>query len=414
MRWWNRFFAEPSRAVRPVRSQARLRAEELEPRWNPSTSTNWSGYAVTTAAGAVTAVSGSWTVPTVTGTGTAYSAVWVGIDGATSNTVEQTGILADVVNGVAQYSAWYEMYPSAMVPLNLAIHPDDKITASVSYSGGQFTLTITDLSDKAGSNSVTEVESAPNAQRSSAEWIVEAPASNSGVLPLANFGTVTFTSASATIGGTTGPIDDSAWSSEATAINMVSSRGVLEASTSALNGTGDGFTVTYAAASPPVSPPPASPPSPPVSPPPVSPPSPPAVSPPPATGTVATTTSMVGTVDPYTRVPTVTLTVTVSPSVPAGSTVELLSGTTVLGYGRVHSVGGVDEVSFDVMFFQTGTYTFTAVYLGAGQYASSASNTVTVTVTPDGRDWQRYGSALIAPTPPQSSSDPVFGRRPWW
>jgi hypothetical protein len=123
---------------------------------------------------------------------------------------------------------------------------------------------------------------------------------------------------------------------------------------------------------------------------------------------------MVGTVDPYTRVPTVTLTVTVSPSVPAGSTVELLSGTTVLGYGRVHSVGGVDEVSFDVMFFQTGTYTFTAVYLGAGQYASSASNTVTVTVTPDGRDWQRYGSALIAPTPPQSSSDPVFGRRPWW
>ena len=51
-----------------------------------TTSSNWSGYAVETnlnspQSNSVTAVSGSWTVPTVTGTGTAYSAIWVGIDG---------------------------------------------------------------------------------------------------------------------------------------------------------------------------------------------------------------------------------------------------------------------------------------------------------------------------------------------
>ena len=61
------------------------------------------------------------------------------------------------------------------------------------------------------------------------ERVVEVPLSNSGILPLANFGSVTFTNASATINGVTGPIDDSAWQS--TAINMVSGYAV-EASTS--------------------------------------------------------------------------------------------------------------------------------------------------------------------------------------
>ena len=50
-----------------------------------ATSTNWSGYAaeanLRSPPQGGTAVSGSWTVPAVSGTGTAYSAVWVGIDG---------------------------------------------------------------------------------------------------------------------------------------------------------------------------------------------------------------------------------------------------------------------------------------------------------------------------------------------
>ena len=63
------------------------------------------------------------------------------------------------------------------------------------------------------------------------------------MLPLANFGTVAFTSASATINGTTGPISDSAWS--AIAIDMASNRGAAEATTSVLSSTGDGFSVSY-------------------------------------------------------------------------------------------------------------------------------------------------------------------------
>ena len=103
-------------------------------------------------------------------------------------------------------------------------------------------MTITDTS---GTNdSFTTYQTAARAQRSSAEWVVEAPSSNWGVLPLANFGSVTFTSATATINGVTGPIDSSSWQS--TAINMASGQ-TLEDSTSAVTDTASSssFTVTY-------------------------------------------------------------------------------------------------------------------------------------------------------------------------
>ena len=201
---------------------------------------NWAGYAAATdlnqpQAGSVSAVSGSWKVPAVTGTGTAYSSVWVGIDGYTSSTVEQIGTESDIVNGVPQYSVWYEMYPQGSVDITtMTVSPGDSISASVQYIARQpmrvsSKLTITDTSR--ANDSFTTYQSAPGAQRSSAEWIVEAPVSDSGVLPLANFASVTFTNASATINGVTGPIDSSRW--QETAINMVNSS-VTEASTSAL------------------------------------------------------------------------------------------------------------------------------------------------------------------------------------
>ena len=57
----------------------------------------------------MSAVYGSWIVPTVSGSssGKTYSAVWVGIDGyASDSTVEQIGTEQDVVNGTPVYQAW--------------------------------------------------------------------------------------------------------------------------------------------------------------------------------------------------------------------------------------------------------------------------------------------------------------------
>jgi hypothetical protein len=208
-----------------------------------SVSSNWSGYAVT--GSSVTNVAGSWVVPTVSTSTSGYSAVWVGIDGYSSSTVEQIGTGEDVVNGKASYYAWYEMYPSGSVTIAttndgttpFTVKPGDSITASVAYTGSNdFVLTIAD-----GSESFTTTQTATAAAMSSAEWIVEAPSSNRGVLPLANFGSVTFTNAYATINGTTGAIDN--WQSHAINIESVFQ---VEATTGALTDTAapssDGFT----------------------------------------------------------------------------------------------------------------------------------------------------------------------------
>jgi hypothetical protein len=235
----------------------RLWVEELEPRVVPSaspglhgivpspvqsvatTSTNWAGYAAQTnldspQANAVTAVSGSWNVPSVTGRGTAFSSIWVGVDGYTSSTVQQIGTSSDIVDGQPQYYAWYEIFPNDSFSVaNLTIHPGDSISASVTYLGSdQFSLQLT---NNTTNESFAITQTAYGAQRSSAEWIVEAPSSSNGILPLAKFGTANITGASATIGGETGPIDNPAWQNAS--IDMMSSRGVTKATTSALDDT---------------------------------------------------------------------------------------------------------------------------------------------------------------------------------
>lgn len=227
-----------------------------------STSSNWAGYAVeenasvnsTTGelyggtAGVVTNVTAVWVVPSVSGTkkSTTYSAVWVGIDGYDSQTVEQIGTEQDWVKGSARYYAWFEMYPNAGYRILAPVKPGDMITAEVQYSGGQFVLTITDSPVK-GKRGWTFTTTQPNfaspAARDSAEWIVEAPSSLSGgelqTLPLANFGTVDFSGAQATLGGVTGSI--STWPYDA--ITMTD--GSATATPSALSNGGASFSVAF-------------------------------------------------------------------------------------------------------------------------------------------------------------------------
>ena len=163
-----------------------------------STSGNWSGYAVT--GGTYRTVTAAWVEPAVTCSGgTAYSSFWIGIDGDTSGTVEQTGTEADCNGSTPVYSAWYEMYPKYPVTYRDVVKPGDHFTSTVTTDGrGNFTLTLSDTS-RGWTESVTK--KLRSAQLASAEVIAEAPSSSSGVLPLANFGTASFSGA--TVNGTT-------------------------------------------------------------------------------------------------------------------------------------------------------------------------------------------------------------------
>jgi hypothetical protein len=155
-------------------------------------STNWSGYAGTT--GTYTSVSANWIQPKGTCTsGGQYAAFWVGLDGYSSSTVEQTGSEVDCVGRTAEYYAWYEAYPNASVNYNNTVKAGDSFTSTVTYTGSnKFSLYIDDVTEKWSHTTVVTVA---NAARSSAEVIAEAPCCTflGGILPLTNFGTMNFT-----------------------------------------------------------------------------------------------------------------------------------------------------------------------------------------------------------------------------
>ncbi|HXW89889.1 MAG TPA: G1 family glutamic endopeptidase [Terriglobales bacterium] len=214
-------------------------------------SENWSGYAVT--GSDFTNARGSWTVSAVTCSTTpnTYAAFWVGIDGYSSDTVEQTGTLAYCDGTSAFYYAWYEFYPAASVEItSVPVSPGDQISAEVTYNGTEFTTTITNETTGASYSKKGRVR---GAARSSAEWIAEAPCctSSGGILPLSDFGTASFgedyTDVSdtnfATDTSTSGVI--SAFGSDVQEIIMVSSSGSEEALPSALTSDGTSFQVAW-------------------------------------------------------------------------------------------------------------------------------------------------------------------------
>lgn len=185
-------------------------------------STNWSGYAVA-GFGPYTSVSSSWTQPAVNcaKSPAGWSAFWVGLDGYTTETVEQTGTEADCSGGKAFYGAWFEMYPKYPVNYRKPVSPGDSFTASVTYIGkGKFQLT---LSDTTQGWSHTATKKLKSAQLGSAEAIAEAPSTSAEVLPLANFGTIGFSGAT---------VDGSLLTSSTPGvepITMISSKGTVEA-----------------------------------------------------------------------------------------------------------------------------------------------------------------------------------------
>jgi hypothetical protein len=195
-----------------------------------SSSTNWSGYAVT-GAGPYTSVSASWTQPAVdcSKTPTAYSSFWVGLDGDTTNTVEQTGTEADCSSGSPVYYGWYEMYPKFPVNYSNPVSPGDSMSASVTYLGsGQFRLILSDTSR--GWTQTTQAR-LNHPKLGSAEVIAEAPSGSGGVLPLADFGTANFSGAK---------VDGSSMASLSglDPITMVSSSEAIEAKPSSMSSSG--------------------------------------------------------------------------------------------------------------------------------------------------------------------------------
>jgi hypothetical protein len=145
------------------------------------TSANWSGYADTghsTANGDFSNIAANWNVPEIPDSacpdgnyGFQLAAMWVGLDGDGSGTVEQTGTTSQCHNGSLSYYAWYEMYPSGPVTVE-SVNPGDHISAYVDYTGSYWYLSII---DNTKANSYEELFSCSSCDNYSAEVIAESP-----------------------------------------------------------------------------------------------------------------------------------------------------------------------------------------------------------------------------------------------
>ncbi|PPQ69984.1 hypothetical protein CVT26_013271 [Gymnopilus dilepis] len=200
-------------------------------------SSNWAGAVWDTyPSGTFTSVTGTFTVPTPSGSSGAASA-WVGIDGDTcGNAILQTGVDFTISNGRVSYDAWYEWYPDYAYDFS-------GITIK---AGDQIKLTVTASSTKAGTAVIQNLSTGKTVTKSltssaalceeNAEWIVEDFEEGSSLVPFANFGTVTFTNAVATTksGSTVGP-------SGATTIDIKQNNQVL----TSVSTSSSGVTIKY-------------------------------------------------------------------------------------------------------------------------------------------------------------------------
>jgi hypothetical protein len=156
--------------------------------------------------------------------------VWVGLGGygQGARALEQVGTDANCTSsGRATYATWFELVPAGPVELKLKVRPGDRVTASVTTRASRVTLRLRNLTTGAAFSTTRHYS---NPDVSTAEWIVEAPsdcgtANRCTTLPLANFGSVSFSSATATARGHTGTVRDAGWSS--TRLQLQQSAGAL-------------------------------------------------------------------------------------------------------------------------------------------------------------------------------------------
>jgi len=220
-----------------------------------ATSPNWSGYVAYPSYGQVSfnEVSAQWTEPAVTcPKKDAWTLFWVGFDGwpKTDGTVEQGGTSAQCVNGVPQYSAFFEMWPTMAVTDLFSVEPGDQISAGVSYDPdtAQFVITVSDVTSGASQTMTESCAPGLACARTSAEWVAESP-SHFGTkvwFPLADYGTMDFTQAQATNAyGVTGPISDSAWVNSGIERITGSAEALAKVSTLETSGTTSTFSDTW-------------------------------------------------------------------------------------------------------------------------------------------------------------------------
>jgi Peptidase A4 family len=172
-------------------------------------SLNWSGYAVNTSTGGITAVTSTFVVPAAGAVPPGFAATWTGIGGYSTSDLIQAGIAEDSLpnNPLVgnQYSAWYELLPASETPLTnctgnsaCPVRPGDRVTVTISQVGaGRWSIAESDSGEGCTWSKTVSYASSdrqPNGSSRRRHWVTQT---------LANVETVHFGPTSTfTAGGT--------------------------------------------------------------------------------------------------------------------------------------------------------------------------------------------------------------------
>jgi len=220
--------------------------------FNSGNTNNWSGASVAPAdsSDSVTNVMGVWTVPTsssqpggLLGT-TYYCSSWVGIEGKGQG-LFQAGVEAQVTiepgNPESSYSyAWIEWLPAPEVMLtSVSVSPGDSVLCALGVDPGATfgSYWFANLTSQRGTSAYFTPTSPPGSPPPPAltgqyaDWIVERPSSVEFPTcaeydPLADYGSITFTSCSATTANNKPHVD----LSTAATVNMINCSGATMSS----------------------------------------------------------------------------------------------------------------------------------------------------------------------------------------
>jgi hypothetical protein len=185
------------------------------------TSRNWDGYITyaSTISTDFNVVSAKWVQPVVhCEAAQAWTVFWIGLDGWWDGTVEQGGSSAycPSAGGKPVYSLWWEMFPTNAIQSVLTTKAGDTITASVTFrpATSVFVITVKDVTTGQHFTKQERCGSGLSCLRTSTDVITEDVGrfGTNGYFPLANYGRMTYTNATATdVAGHSGSISGANW-----------------------------------------------------------------------------------------------------------------------------------------------------------------------------------------------------------
>jgi hypothetical protein len=211
-------------------------------------SRNWSGYLASGGDG-FDCVEAIWVQPTVRcrGTITQSAVYWVGLGGYLQESLVQIGTESTCIRGETSASAWRESLPDERFYLRvpLEIEPGERIWAQVRWlSGARYRLSMANLATRRHF-SIEVINT--TLERTSADWIVEAPTSGCPSrcrnLKMPDFKTFRFRSAWVSLDGVRRQVDSAPFVH--TVETMVSAAGAVRADVISTAADGTSFAVRW-------------------------------------------------------------------------------------------------------------------------------------------------------------------------